>query len=117
MAIETQPEKAEHSGGGGPGGPPAARPWWMRPAIHTAILGAVLGYFLGHWLGNFVASGYQQVVEGDENNFAIVFGYLAATAGFLAGLGVFNDLLRQMAGLPPRDHDDGGGSGLARYFR
>jgi cytochrome c oxidase subunit 1 len=117
MAIETQPEKAEHPGGGAPGGPPAARRWWMRPAIHTAILGAVLGYFLGHWLGNFVASGYQQVKEGDENNFAIVFGYLAATVGFLAGLGVFNDLLRQMAGRPPLDHDDGAASGLARYFR
>ena len=101
MAIEIQPEQAQQPGGGGPAAPPPARPWWLRPAIHTAILGAVIGYFIGHWLGNFVASGYLQVKQGDENNFAIVFGYVAATIGFLAGLGVFNDLLRQMAGRPP----------------
>ena len=116
MAIETQPEQAQHPSGGGPGAPRPARPWWLRPAIHTAIPGAVLGYFIGHWLGNFLASGYQQVHEGDENNFAIVFGYLAATAGFLAGLGVFNDLLRRMTGRRTAAREDEA-SGLARYFR
>src|SRR6266566_4259434 len=60
MAIETKPDTAPRPGGQEPAGPRASRPWWMRPAIHTAIIGAVLGYVIGHWLGNFLASSYQQ---------------------------------------------------------
>ena len=52
MAIETKPERARGSGGGLPAGTGGARPWWRRPAIHTAIAGAVVGYLLGHLLGN-----------------------------------------------------------------
>ena len=60
MATEIQPETAERPGGREPAGPRAARPWWLRPAIHTAIIGAVIGYLLGHLLGNFIAHSYQQ---------------------------------------------------------
>ena len=95
MAIEIQPEKAQEPGGAGPGAPPV-RAWWRRPAIHTGIIGAVLGYLLGHWLGNFIASDYQQVQNSGQNDFAIILGYVLGTVGWLAGLGVFNDLLRQM---------------------
>jgi cytochrome c oxidase subunit I len=116
MAIEIQPEQAQQPGGGGPAAAARARPWWLRPGFHTGILGAVAGYLIGHWLGNFVASGYLQIHEGDENNFAIVLGYAFGTLGFLAGLGVFNDLLRQMAGRPVPDREEEA-SGLARYFR
>ena len=96
MAIEIQPESAQQPGGREPGGVPKARPWWMRPAVHTALLGAVIGYLLGHWLGNFVASGYQQIGPSDNNDFAIVLGYAFGVLGWLVGLGVFNDLVRQM---------------------
>jgi cytochrome c oxidase subunit 1 len=118
MAIETHPEKAQHPGGREPADPRPARPWWLRPAIHTAIIGAVAGYLLGHLLGNFLASGYQQVKEGDLNDLAIVLGYALGTLGWLAGLGVFNDLLLQMTGrevLPSKQ--DAAPTGLARYFR
>src|SRR5580658_901926 len=119
MAIETQPEKAYGPGGREPGGPRSARSWWLRPAIHTAIIGAVLGYLFGHWLGNVIAAGYQQVKEGDLNDLAIVLGYAFGTIGWLAGLGVFNDLLVQMTGrdAPARELEDAQPSGLARYFR
>jgi cytochrome c oxidase subunit 1 len=118
MAIEIQPERAQQPGGRGPAGPRRARPWWMRPAFHTGIIGAVLGYLLGHWLGNFIASGYQQVGTADENEMAIVLGYAFMVAGWLAGLGVFNDLLRQMAGRPVTEREDAqAAAGLARYFR
>ncbi len=60
----------------------------------------MLGYFLGHWLGNLIASGYQQVQNSGQNDFAIILGYVLGTIGWLAGLGVFNDLLRQMTGRP-----------------
>jgi cytochrome c oxidase subunit I len=118
MAIETHPEKAQHPGGGEPARPQRARPWWLRPAIHTAFIGAVAGYLLGHWLGNVIASGYQQVTEGDLNDLAIVLGYAFATVGWLAGLGVFNDLLVRMTGreVLPGEHADAQ-PGLARYFR
>ncbi len=120
MAIETQPEQAQGPGGGEPAVPRPARPWWRRPAIHTALAGAVLGYLAGHLLGNFLGSGYQQLALSDSSDLPIVLGYLLAVVGWLAGLGVFNDLRRQVAGRPAAPSDplhDSELRGLARYFR
>ncbi|MGD0376871.1 MAG: cbb3-type cytochrome c oxidase subunit I [Streptosporangiaceae bacterium] len=119
MAIEIQPEKAQHPGGRGPGGEARRRPWWMRPAFHTGIVGGVIGYLVGHWLGNFLASGYSQVQNSGQNDLAIVLGYVVGTVGWLAGLGVFNDLLRQMAGkpVPVLEEEHAAAAGMARYFR
>src|SRR6266487_3329526 len=50
MAIEIQPGAGRMQPVAG--GPESARPWWMKPAVHTGLVGAVLGYLLGHWLGN-----------------------------------------------------------------
>jgi cytochrome c oxidase subunit I len=123
MAIEI-PEKPQLPGGRAPGGrapeanAPRRRPWWRRPAVHTGIIGAVLGYFLGHWLGNLIASGYVQVQNSGQNDFAIILGYVFGTVGWLAGLGVFNDLLRQMAGRPVHaDEEAQAAGGVARFFR
>ena len=102
MAIEIQPESAQQPSGREPGAPPKARPWWLRPAIHTALIGAIIGYAAGHLLGNVIGSGYQQVGTSDDNDFAIVLGYAFGVLGWLIGLGVFNDLVRQMLGRPPR---------------
>jgi len=117
MAIETQPESAQAPGGREPGGTPKQRAWWLRPAWHTALIGAVIGYAFGHWLGNFLASQYQQISTADGNDFAIVLGYAFLVVGWLIGLGVFNDLVRQMLGKPlnGNGHDENGG--LAKYFR
>src|SRR6266568_2191792 len=80
MAIEIQPEIAEAAA--------PARPWWMRAAFHTGLIGAVIGYAFG-------------------------------VIGWLAGLGVFNDLFRQLAGRPMNFQQEvhEAGTGLARYFR
>jgi cytochrome c oxidase subunit 1 len=117
MAIETQPESAQAPGGREPGATPKERAWWLRPAWHTALIGAVIGYAFGHWLGNFMGSGYQQVGTSDDNDLAIVLGYAFLVIGWLAGLGVFNDVVRQMMGKPlnGNGHDENGG--LAKYFR
>jgi cytochrome c oxidase subunit I len=116
MAIETQPESAQAPGGREPGGTPKQRAWWLRPAFHTALLGAVIGYIFGHWLGNFIGSQYQQVSTSDDNDMAIVLGFAFLTLGWLIGLGVFNDLVRQMLGRPlVAEHEPVGG--LAKYFR
>jgi cytochrome c oxidase subunit I len=122
MAIEI-PEKPQLPGGRTLGGrapqASASRPWWRRPAVHTGIIGAVLGYFLGHWLGNLIASGYVQVQNSGQNDFAIILGYVFGAVGWLAGLGVFNDLLRQMAGPPVHADEEAqaAASGVARFFR
>jgi cytochrome c oxidase subunit 1 len=89
----------------------------MRPAVHTGLIGAVLGYLLGHWLGNFLSSGYARNALSDMNDFPIVLGYVFGTIGWLAGLGVFNDLGRLMAGKPLPDIEHAPVGGVAKYFR
>src|SRR5450755_843467 len=118
MAIEIQPESAQVPGGREPAAAPTARPWWLRPAIHTALIGAIIGYVLGHWLGNVIASGYQQIAFADDSDFPIVMGYLFGVVGWLAGLGVFNDVFRQMLGRPVTGDGEGHlADGLSKYFR
>jgi cytochrome c oxidase subunit 1 len=117
MAIAAQPE-THQPGGGAPVPGPARRSWWQRPAIHTGLIGAVIGYLLGHLLGNFLGSGYLQLPLSDNSDLPIVLGYVAAVLGWLAGLGVFNDILRQIAGRPAVEangQEEAGG--LAKYFR
>jgi cytochrome c oxidase subunit 1 len=91
----------------------------MSPGAHTGLIGGVAGYFFGHWLGNFIASGWQQVGTSDQNNVAIVLGYLFLTLGWLAGLGIFNDIFRLMIGrqIPHEEEELEARTGLARYFR
>src|SRR5215469_7622480 len=89
MAIETQPERAQGSGGGQPVGTRSPRPWWQRPAIHTALAGAVVGYLVGHLLGNFLAGAgnaqYPNLALSDSSDWPIVLGYVLAIVGWLAG--------------------------------
>ncbi len=119
MSIEIEPEKAQDAAGQGPAAPGRARPWWMRPAIHTALVGAVLGYVVGHWLGNFLSSSYARNALSDTNDFPIILGYVFGTVGWLGGLGVFNDLFRQMLGrpVPVLEEEHEAATGVARFFR
>jgi cytochrome c oxidase subunit 1 len=121
MAIETQQGRGSVGDVPGTLGP---RSWWRRPAIHTAIAGAIIGYLIGHLLGNVLAGAgagqYPNLPLSDSSDWPIVLGYVLAVVGWLAGLGVFNDLLRQISGRPTAvanglpEHET---SGLARYFR
>ena len=118
MAIETQPERAEPTGRG----PEvvARRPWWLSPGVHTGLIGAVIGYFFGHWLGNFLGGDYARSSLSDANDVAIVLGYLFAVIGWVAGLGVFNDLFGLMLGRPLPEEGRLIGKedpGLGKYFR
>jgi cytochrome c oxidase subunit I len=120
MAIETQPERAEPTGRGPEPAGAAARPWWMRPGAHTGLVGAVIGYFLGHWLGNFLGGDFARSGLSDTNDVAIVIGYAFGVIGWLAGLGVFNDLGRLMVGKPMPEEPRLLGleePGLGKYFR
>jgi len=118
MAIETQPERAEPTGRGPEG--VAARSWWLRPGVHTGLIGAVIGYLLGHLLGNFLGGGYSRSALSDANDVAIVLGYAFGVIGWLAGLGVFNDLFLLMLGRPMPEEPRLLGKeepGLGKYFR
>ncbi len=124
MAIETQPEQARGSGGGVPAGASTPRPWWMRPGIHTAIIGAVIGYLVGSFLGSYLTGTgnglYPNVSLSDSKDWPIVLGYVLAVVGWLAGLGVFNDLIRQMLGRPvngQNTQETERQGGVAKYFR
>ena len=120
MAIQTQPERAEPTGRGPEPAGAAARPWWMRPGAHTGLVGAVIGYFLGHWLGNFLGGDYARSALSDTNDVAIVLGYAFGVIGWVAGLGVFNDLGRLMVGKPMPEEPRLLGleePGLGKYFR
>ncbi|HSR83675.1 MAG TPA: cbb3-type cytochrome c oxidase subunit I [Streptosporangiaceae bacterium] len=124
MAIETQPERAQGSGGGQPAAARSSRPWWRRPAIHTAIIGAVIGYLVGSFLGSYLTGTgnglYPNVSLSDSKDWPIVLGYAFAVVGWLAGLGVFTDTFRQMIGRPlngQNTQETEAPGGLAKYFR
>ncbi len=126
MAIETQPDQTQGSGGGQAPAAADRRPWWRRPAIHTALLGAAIGYTLGHLLGTYLtgatgaANQYPNVGLSDSEDWPIVLGYLLAVVGWLIGLGVFNDVLRQMLGRTAsteNTQETEQRGGVAKYFR
>jgi cytochrome c oxidase subunit 1 len=121
MAIEATPGADRiQPVGGEPGGPGRVKPWWQKPAVHTGLLGAVIGFLIGNnLLGPLIQStsgGFAQGLS-DTREWPIVLGYLVGTVGWLAGLGVFNDLLRLMAGKPLPDIEHSPEGGLAKYFR
>src|SRR5215475_13647466 len=120
MAIEIQPERARPAGGGPETAGAARRPWWLRPGVHTGVIGAVAGYFVGHLLGDLIAGDFVRSSLADTNDVAIVLGYAIGVVGWLAGLGVFNDLGRLMLGKPLHEEPRLLGvpePGLGKYFR
>ncbi|WP_249010761.1 cbb3-type cytochrome c oxidase subunit I [Conexibacter sp. DBS9H8] len=117
MSIKEEPVLPQQPGGVDPTGPLVQRAWWKRPAIHTALLGAIVGYLIGRLIGDAVTSGVARVANSNENDIALVLGYLFATLGWLGGLGVFNDIVRQALGRPTRGTETYATPGVARYFR
>jgi cytochrome c oxidase subunit I len=120
MAIEMQPTSGQLAGEPPPPAQPKPhRPWWQHPGVHTGFAGAVGGYFFGHWLGNAIGSGWQQVATADQNNLSMMLGYVFLTVGWLAGLGVFNDVLRGLMGraIPHEEEEGEARTGLARFFQ
>jgi cytochrome c oxidase subunit I len=120
MAIEATPGADRiQPVGGEPGGPAEVKAWWRKPAVHTGLIGAVIGWLIGNWLGLQVQSASANFAQGlsDVKDWPVVLGYLFGTVGWLAGLGVFNDLFRLMAGRPLPDVEHAPAGGLAKYFR
>ena len=121
MAIAAQPQASESGGGQAIAGR-APRPWWGRPNMLWGLVGGAIGYTLGHVLGNYLTglgapTQYPNTALSDSADWPIVLGYAIGIVGWLAGLGVFNDILRQMAGRPAVQSDENEVGGLAKYFR
>jgi len=120
MAIEELPGADRiQPVGGEPGGPAETRAWWRKPAVHTGLLGSVIGYLIGNWLGWQVQSASANFAQGlgDTRDWPVVLGYVLGTVGWLAGMGIFNDLGRLMMGKPLADIEHAPVGGLAKYFR
>src|SRR6204780_1476096 len=118
--METERGRAGPTGRGPEPAGATARPWWLRPGIPAGLIGAVIGYFLGHWLRNFLGGDYGRSSVAGANDVAIVLGYAFAVLGWLAGLGVFNDLFGLMLGRPLPEEGRLVGKedpGLGKYFR
>src|ERR1700722_3587002 len=88
MSVEIEPEKAQEPAGSGPVGPRLARPWWMRPAMHTGIIGAIIVYFLGPLLGNYISYNYARNPLSDMTAYPLLLVYVSAVIRGLSGLGV-----------------------------
>ena len=102
--------------------PVARPPLWRRLIgfnLMTGIVGAIVGYAIGSIVGHAIhAPSLDAFDDINQNDVAIMLGYLFGVIGFLIGLGFANYPIRRMLGHPPTlaEHEDVG-EGIGRYFR
>ena len=77
---------------------------------------AALGYFVCHWLGTKIGNHIKGQTATDQDDIAVLLGFLGATLGWLIGLGFFNYPLSRMMGRPA-SLIEGEEYGVWRYFR
>ena len=99
---------------------PVQRPMWRRVFgfnLLTAVILGVAGYYLGWFIGHQVNGGksfeYQKAT--DENDVALLLGYVFGVIGFLIGLGFANYPFSRLLGRPAslREKES---EGIGRYF-
>jgi cytochrome c oxidase subunit I len=82
----------------------------------SAIVLALLGYAIGEGIGQRIGTHIDFVAATDQNDVALLLGYVLAVVGWLVGLGFLNYPLGRMIGrsvdLPVREP-----RGIGRYFR
>ena len=73
----------------------------------SAIVLALLGYAIGEWIGQRIGTHIDFVAATDQNDVALLLGYVLAVVGWLVGLGFLNYPLGRMIGrsvdLPVRE--------------
>ena len=85
--------------------------------VITALIGAVVGAVLGLWLGAAFSKNYASVAGTDQNDVALVLGFLFGVVGWLGGLGFFRYPWARLRGLEPSPYElDRPSPGLWRYF-
>ncbi len=95
------------------------RPLWRRLIGFNLLAGVVLGvvgFYFGWWLGHQIhAESLDYFADTNQNDVALMLGYLFAVVGFLGGLGFFNYPISRMLGAPiSLAAKEGEGTG--RYF-
>ncbi len=97
----------------------AVKPLWRRLIGFNLLGGVVLGlagFYFGWWLGHQVhAESLDFIDDTNQNELALMFGYLFSVVGFLVGLGFANYPLARMLGRE-RSHTENEEGGIGRYF-
>jgi cytochrome c oxidase subunit 1 len=96
-----------------------ARPMWRRLLgfnLLTGIILGVVGFYFGWWLGHQIhAKSLEYFADTNQNDVALLLGYLFLVIGFLIGLGFAKYPLSRMLGREHSHHENEGG-GIGRYF-
>jgi Heme/copper-type cytochrome/quinol oxidases, subunit 1 len=82
----------------------------------TGLVLGVVGFYVGWWLGHQIHyTGIEYFADTNQNDLALVLGYIGFIVGFIAGLGYLAYPLKRMVGLEPSHHENETG-GVGRYF-
>jgi len=82
----------------------------------TGIVLGVAGFYLGWWLGHQIhAKSLEFIADTNQDDIALLLGYLFFVIGFVIGLGFLKYPLRRLLGHAPshRENEEGG---IGRYF-
>jgi cytochrome c oxidase subunit 1 len=88
------------------------------PGLITGLTYAVVGFTLGRWLGRLIGRGWPRAANGsDENDLALVLGYVFAVVGWLWGLGFARYPGSRLRGAEPSAYaEERPGDGVRRFF-
>jgi len=98
---------------------PTRRPLWRRLLgfnLLTAVILGVGGYYFGWWIGHLInGPSFEYESATDENDVALLLGYVFGVVGFLIGLGFANYPVSRLLGRPAslREKES---EGIGRYF-
>jgi cytochrome c oxidase subunit I len=99
----------------------AQPPVWRRLLGFNVLTGVALGlggYFLGAWIGRQITVGVDSQIGTNQNDVALILGYLFGSIGFLIGLGFLNYPLSRLTGRPASlAEEEEEAPGVGRFFR
>lgn len=93
------------------------RRFW-RFGVGSGLLGAFVGFVLGQVIGRTISGSWDPVNGTDQQDLALVLGYVFGVIGWLCGLGFARYPIRRLRGQEPGLFaDDHSEDGASRFFR